>query len=63
MKWKLSHIIFIKSISWLRVIYVTRFLLFPLTFNVVNVYVVTVNRKPWMHAREVCKALKHSKKL
>lgn len=35
----------------------------PLNLNVVDVYITTINRKPWMHAREVYKALKYSKKM
>ena len=34
----------------------------PLNFNVVDVCIVTIKTKPWMHAREVYKELKYSKK-
>ena len=33
----------------------------PLNFNVVDVCIVTIKTKPWMHAREVYKELKYSK--
>ena len=31
-------------------------------FNAVELCVVTINEKPWTHAREVCKALRYEKK-
>ena len=34
----------------------------PFTFNAVELYVVTINERPWTRAREVCKALEHNKK-
>ena len=34
----------------------------PFAFNAVELYVVTINEKPWTRAREVCKALEHNKK-
>ena len=34
----------------------------PFTFNVVDLYVVTINDKPWTRAEEVCRALKYNKK-
>ena len=34
----------------------------PFTFNTVDLHVMTVNDKPWTHAREVCKAPKYNKK-
>ena len=33
----------------------------PFTSNVVELYVVTINEKPWIRAREVCKALEYGK--
>ena len=33
----------------------------PFAFNAVELYVVTVNGKPWTRAKEVCKALGYSK--
>ena len=33
----------------------------PLTFNAVNLCVVTINEKPWTRAREVCRALEYGK--
>ena len=33
----------------------------PFTFNAVELCVVTINEKPWMRAREVCKALEYDK--
>ena len=33
-----------------------------LTFNAVELCIVTINEKPWKHAREVCRALKYNKK-
>ena len=33
----------------------------PLTFNTVELCVVTINEKPWSRAREVCKALEYNK--
>ena len=33
----------------------------PFAFNEVELYVVTVNGKPWTRAKEVCKALGYSK--
>ena len=33
----------------------------PFTFNAVNLYVVTINGKPWTGSREVCRALDYSK--
>ena len=35
----------------------------PFSFNAVELYIVTINEKPWTHAREVCKALRYEKKL
>ena len=34
----------------------------PFAFNAVELYVVTVNGKPWTRAKEVCRALKYNKK-
>ena len=34
----------------------------PFAFNAVELYVVTINEKPWTRTREVCKALEHNKK-
>ena len=31
----------------------------PFAFNAVELYVVTVNGKPWIRAKEVCKALEY----
>ena len=31
-------------------------------FNAVELYVVNINEKPWMRAREVCKTREHNKK-
>ena len=36
--------------------------LMPLTFNAVELYVVTINEKPWTRDREVCKALQYDAK-
>ena len=33
----------------------------PFTFNAVELYVVTINEKPWAHARELCRALEYDK--
>ena len=33
----------------------------PFTFNAANLYVLTINGKPWTRAREVCRALKYEK--
>ena len=33
----------------------------PFAYNAVEVYVVTINEKPWTRAREVCKALRYEK--
>ena len=33
----------------------------PFTFNVVELYVVTINEKPWTRARESCRALEYGK--
>ena len=33
----------------------------PFAVNAVEWYVVTINEKPWTHAREVCRAFKYSK--
>ena len=33
----------------------------PFAFNAVKLYVVTINEKPWVRAREVCKALGYDK--
>ena len=33
----------------------------PFAFNAVELYVVTINEKPWINAREVCKARKYEK--
>ena len=35
----------------------------PFSFNAVELCVVTINKKPWPRAREVCKALRYEKKL
>ena len=35
----------------------------PFSFNAVELYIVTINEKPWTRAREVCKALRYEKKL
>ena len=34
----------------------------PFAFNAVELYVVTINEKPWTRVREVCKALEYNKK-
>ena len=34
----------------------------PFAFNVVELYVVTINKKPWVGAKEVCRALEYNKK-
>ena len=34
----------------------------PFTFNAVELCVVTINERPWVCAREVCRALKYNKK-
>ena len=34
----------------------------PFTFNAEKLCVVTINEKPWTHAREVCGALEYNKK-
>ena len=34
----------------------------PFAFNAVELYVVTINERPWTRAREVCKALEYNKK-
>ena len=31
------------------------------SFNAVELYVVTINEKPWTHAREGCRALEYGK--
>ena len=33
----------------------------PLTFNAVDLCVVTINEKPWTCAKEVCRALEYKK--
>ena len=33
----------------------------PLTFNAVELYVVTINEKSWTRAKEVCRALEYGK--
>ena len=33
----------------------------PFTFNAVELYVVTINEKPWIGAREVYRALEYDK--
>ena len=33
----------------------------PLTFNAVDLCVVTINEKPWTRAKEVCRALEYKK--
>ena len=33
----------------------------PLNFNAMELCVVTMNEKPWVHAREVCRALQYQK--
>ena len=33
----------------------------PFAFNAVELYVVTINGKPWARAKEVCKALEYKK--
>ena len=35
----------------------------PFTFTAVDLYVVTINGKPWIRTREVYKALKYRKKV
>ena len=32
----------------------------PLTFNAVDLCVVTINEKPWTRAKEVCRALEYT---
>ena len=34
----------------------------PFAFNAIELKVVTINCKPWAHAKEVCKALEYNKK-
>ena len=34
----------------------------PFTFNALELYVVTINEKPWARAREVCRALEYNQK-
>ena len=34
----------------------------PLTFNAVELRVVTINEKPWTRDKEVCRALEYNKK-
>ena len=34
----------------------------PFAFNAVELYVVTVDGKPWTRAKEVCRALKYDAK-
>ena len=31
------------------------------SFNAVELYVVTINQKPWKRAKEVCEALEYNK--
>ena len=33
----------------------------PFSFNAVELFVVTINEKPWTRAREVCRALEYGK--
>ena len=33
----------------------------PFTFNAMELWVVTINEKPWTRDREVCKALEYGK--
>ena len=33
----------------------------PLTFNAVDLCFVTINEKPWAHAKELCRALEYGK--
>ena len=33
----------------------------PFAFNAFELYVVTINEKPWALAREVCKVLRYEK--
>ena len=33
----------------------------PLTFNAVELCVVTINEKPWIRAQEVCRTLEYQK--
>ena len=33
------------------------------SFKVVELCVVTINDKPWTHAKEVCKVLQHNKRI
>ena len=35
----------------------------PFTFNAVELWVVTINEKPWTRAKEVCRALQYNKKI
>ena len=34
----------------------------PFTFNTVDLYVVALNDKPWIRAKEVCRTLEYNKK-
>ena len=34
----------------------------PFTFNAMELWVVTINEKPWTYAKEVCRALEYNKK-
>ena len=34
----------------------------PFSFDAVELYVVTINDKPWTRSKEVCKALQHNRK-
>ena len=34
----------------------------PFTFNAVELFVVTINERPWTLAKEVCRALEYNKK-
>ena len=38
------------------------FSVMPFTFHAVELYVVTINERPWARTREVCKALEYHKK-
>ena len=35
----------------------------PSSFNAVELCVVTINEKPWTHAREACRVLEYNKKI
>ena len=33
----------------------------PFTFNAAELYIVTINKKPWTRVKEVCRALEFGK--